>query len=108
MTPISLHPQNGRYTPLRGKPAILVGSTEHYGAVLNADFDYAKYLDQVQADGLNLTRAFTGVYCEPVGAFNIAGNTLAPQQGRLLCPFARSDTPGYAGGGNKFDLTRWD
>jgi len=31
-----------------------------------------------------------------------------PGAGRLICPWARSDTPGYATGGNKFDLTRWD
>ncbi|HZN67450.1 MAG TPA: hypothetical protein VFB66_19330, partial [Tepidisphaeraceae bacterium] len=28
--------------------------------------------------------------------------------GRFLCPWARSDTPGAADGGNKFDLARWD
>src|SRR5439155_485387 len=28
--------------------------------------------------------------------------------GRVICPWARGDTPGYANGGNKFDLTRWD
>ena len=108
MKPVSLHPQNPHYFLFRDKPTVLIGSTEHYGAVLNADFDYVKYLDQLKADGLNLTRTFTGVYCEPPGAFTIAGNTLVPAQGKLLCPFARSDTPGFAGGGNKFDLTRWD
>jgi hypothetical protein len=108
MMPLSLHPQNPHYFLFRDKPAVLIGSTEHYGAVLNADFDYVKYLGQLKADGLNLTRAFTGVYCEPAGAFAIAGNTLAPASGRLLCPFARGDAPGFAGGGNQFDLTRWD
>ena len=42
------------------------------------------------------------------GSFGITGNTLAPAPGRFLCPWARSDTPGAADGGNKFDLTRWD
>ena len=29
-------------------------------------------------------------------------------EARTLAPWARSDDPGYAGGGNKFDLDRWD
>ena len=42
--PISLHPQNPHYFLYKGKPAVLITSAEHYGAVLNADFDYKKYL----------------------------------------------------------------
>ncbi|MBN2132505.1 MAG: cellulase family glycosylhydrolase, partial [Sedimentisphaerales bacterium] len=38
----------------------------------------------------------------------IQGNTLAPAPQRYAAPWARSDTPGYFDGGNKFDLTRWD
>jgi hypothetical protein len=106
--PLALHPDNPHYFLLRGQPTVLVTSGEHYGAVLNLDFDYRKYLETLQADGLNLTRTFTGAYCEPAGAFNIAENTLAPAKGRFLAPWARSDTPGYANGGNKFDLTRFD
>src|SRR5262249_21783695 len=105
--PLALHPDNPHYFLFRGKPTVLVTSGEHYGAVLNLDFDYRKYLEALQADGLNLTRTFTGPYCEPAGAFNIAENTLAPARGRFLAPWARSDTPGYANGGNKFDLTRF-
>lgn len=106
--PIRLHPENPHYFLWRGKPTILITSTEHYGAVLNRTFDDKQYLATLQADGMNLTRTFSGAYCEPVGAFKIRGNTLAPAQGDLLCPWARSDTPGYPNGGNKFDLTRWD
>jgi hypothetical protein len=106
--PISLHPENPRYFLWRGKPTVLVTSAEHYGAVLNLDFDYRKYLDTLSADGLNYTRVFSGAYVEPDGAFNIARNTLAPLPGRFISPWARSREPGYANGGNKFDLTRWD
>lgn len=107
-SPLALHPENPHYFVWRGKPAVLITSGEHYGAVLNQDFDFRTYLDTLAADGLNLTRTFTGAYCEPPGAFNIASNTLAPLPGRLLCPWARSDQPGYRNGGNKFDLSRWD
>src|SRR5213075_3045829 len=104
---LSLHPDNPHYFLFRGKPAMLITSGEHYGAVLNLDFDYTRYLETLKADGLNLTRTFTGAYVEPIGTFNIASNTLAPVSGRFICPWARSDTPGYANGGNKFDLTKW-
>lgn len=106
--PISLDPSNSHYFLFRERPTVLVTSGEHYGAVLNRAFDFQKYLDTLAADGLNLTRTFSGAYCEPVGAFNIAENTLAPAKDKLICPWARSDTPGYPNGGNKFDLTKWD
>ena len=106
--PLALHPENGHYFLFRGKPTVLITSGEHYGAVLNLDFDYKKYLDTLATEGLNNTRTFTGAYVEPQGAFNIARNTLAPREGRFICPWARSDEPGYAGGGAKFDLSRWD
>ncbi len=106
--PLGLHPDNPHYLLFRGKPAVLITSGEHYGAVLNSDFNYEKYLDTLHSYGFNLTRTFTGAYCEPPTAFGIVDNTLAPAEGKLLCPWARSDEPGYARGGNKFDLSRWD
>ncbi len=106
--PIALHPENPHYFLWRGKPTVLITSGEHYGAVLNLDFDYRKYLDTLAADGMNNPRTFTGAYVEPEGAFNIERNTLAPLPGRMICPWPRSDQPGYANGGNKFDLSRWN
>jgi len=106
--PFQLHPENPHYFLFRGEPTLLITSAEHYGAVLNLDFDYTKYLDALARDGMNHTRMFVGAYCEPPGAFRIASNTLAPAEGRFICPWARSDQPGYANGGSKFDLTRWD
>jgi hypothetical protein len=106
--PIELHPENPHYFLWRGKPTILITSTEHYGAVLNRAFDYDKYLRTLQSLGFNLTRTFSGAYCEPFGAFSIQNNTLAPAKDQLICPWARSEQPGYANGGNKFDLTKWD
>jgi hypothetical protein len=105
---LSLHPKNPHYFLFRGKPAILIGSTEHYGAVMNLDFDYIKYLDELASSGLNVTRTFSGVYVEPAGAFGIQKNTMAPAPERYICAWARSSEPGYANGGNKFDLSKWD
>jgi hypothetical protein len=106
--PIALHPANPHYFQWRGRPTAIITSGEHYGAVLNLDFDFKTYLATLAAEGMNGTRTFSGAYVEPQGAFNIAKNTLAPSSGRFICPWARSDHPGYAGGGNRFDLTRWD
>ncbi|QDT73248.1 hypothetical protein [Lacipirellula limnantheis] len=106
--PIALHPENGRYFFWRERPTILVTSGEHYGAVLNLDFDFERYLAALAADGLNHTRLFSGTYREVPGSFGITDNTLAPLSGRFVCPWAASDTPGYSRGGNKFDLSRWD
>ncbi|NUQ65735.1 MAG: hypothetical protein HUU20_24970 [Pirellulales bacterium] len=106
--PIALHPDNGHYFLWCGRPAVLVTSGEHYGAVLNLDFDYARYLDALAADGLNHTRTFSGTYREIPGSFKITDNTLAPQPNRFACPWVRSEQPGYFDGGNKFDLSRSD
>ncbi len=106
--PIQLHPANPHYFLFRGKAIALVGSGEHYGAVMNLDFDYQRYLATLESAGLNYTRLFGGSYREMPGkSFGIARNDLAPAPGRYLAPWARSETPGYAGGGNKFDLDRW-
>ncbi len=99
--PIRLHPDNPHYFLFRGRPAVLITSGEHYGAVLNLDFDYVKYLDTLAADKLNLTRTFSGSYREVPGSFHIASNTLAPRPERFICPWPRR-------GIDKFDLTRWD
>src|ERR1043166_6198761 len=105
---LSLHPENPHYFLFRTRPTIVITSGEHYGAVLNLDFDYVKYLDELKAKELNCTRTWSGAYLEPEGAFNIAQNSLAPKGERFICPWPRSSEPGYAEGGNKFDLSKWD
>jgi hypothetical protein len=106
--PIALHPSNPHYFQYKNKPTVLITSGEHYGAVLNLDFNYKTYLDELYSKNLNMTRTFSGVYCEPPGAFNIANNTLAPLPHKYIAPWVRSSTPGYRNDGNKFDLTKWD
>ena len=106
--PLSIHPQNPHYFLFRNKPVVLIGSTEHYGAVMNLDFDYVPYLDELAACGLNVTRTFSGVYVEPPRAFGILKNTMAPLPLRYIAPWSRSDQDGYSNGGNKFDLNKWD
>lgn len=99
--PIRLHPANPHYFLFRGKPTVLITGGEHYGAVLNLDFNYVKYLDELRSKGLNMTRAFTGAYREVAANFNIARNTLAPAQGRFISPWVEVSR-------DKFDLKRWN
>jgi len=107
--PIRLHPKNPHYFLFRGKATVLITSGEHYGSVLNADFDYKEYLATLAAEGMNFTRIFGGSYVEvPAKSFGIKRNTLAPLPGRFLAPWMRSEVGGYAGGGNKFDLSTWN
>lgn len=106
--PISLHPENPHYFLYHGKPLALISSAEHYGAVINPDFDYIKYLNTLQKDGMNYTRIFSGTYFEEHGSFGIEKNTLSPLPGRALIPWKRSDVPGAACGGNRFDLDQFD
>ena len=105
--PIRAHPDNPHYYLFRGQPTVLVTSAEHYGAVINRAFDYTAYLDALKSHGLNYTRIYPAAFVEPEGAFRLE-NTLAPKPGDLIQPWARSQTPGYRSGGNRFDLDRWD
>jgi hypothetical protein len=108
--PIRLHLENHRYFQYNGKPVLLITSAEHYGALINLDFDYITYLDALHAQGLNDTRIFTGSYIEGEKDIKWMGynNTLAPRPNRLIVPWQRSNISGYYGGGNKFDLEKWD
>lgn len=106
--PLRLLTANPHHFEYNGKPLLLIGSGEHYGAVINSAFDYNTYLKTLAKDGLNLTRLFPGAYVERPGDFGIASNLLAPDSNALLLPWQRSKIPGYLLGGNKFDLNAWD
>lgn len=106
--PIRLHPKNPHYFEYKGQPLVLISSAEHYGALINLDFDYTKYLESLHAAGMNYTRVFMGMYVENPESFGIKHNTLAPKPLKLIAPWKRSDTPGYINQGHKFDLSQWD
>ena len=90
--PLCLCPENPRYLQYRGKPVLLITSAEHYGAVVNLDFDGVAYLETLQKEGFNYTRIFGGTYIEPVeNIFGIEKNTLAPLPGRFLAPWEKED-----------------
>ena len=105
--PLAVHPENPHYYIFQGKPTVLITSAEHYGAVVNKDFDYVAYLDALHSYGLNYTRIYPGFLFEPIGKFG-KGNTLGVKPASLTVPWARSQAPGCVLCGNKFDLDRWD
>ena len=105
--PIKLHPANPHYFLFKDQPTILITSAEHYGAVINKDFDYVTYFDALKSYGLNYTRIYPGAMFEPMGKF-IKQNPLGPKPASLVVPWARSNRPGYLYCGNSFDLDRWD
>jgi hypothetical protein len=105
--PIKLDPSNPHYYTFNGQPTILITSAEHYGAVINLDFDYVAYLDALKAYGLNYTRIWPGALLEMVGEFT-KDNTMGPRPDRTIVPWLRSNERGYVYGGNKFDLDKWD
>jgi hypothetical protein len=105
--PIQLHPENQHYFLYKGKPMALISSAEHYGAVLNLDFDYEKYLQTLAEEGMNYTRIFTGTYFEISGeSFGIKYNTLAPDRSKIITPWAIvvADLSGRV----KYDLSAWN
>jgi len=105
--PIQLHPENQHYFLFKGKPLALITSAEHYGAVLNLDFDYRTYLRTLSEEGMNYTRVFTGSYFEIEGeSFGIQNNTLAPARNKIITPWVQVGT--NPGGYGKFDLSTWN
>ena len=59
--PIKVHPDNPHYYLFNGKPTILITSAEHYGAVVNKDFDYVTYFDALKSYGLELHAHLSGL-----------------------------------------------
>lgn len=106
--PISKHPKNPHYFIYKNKPLVLISSAEHYGAVINIEFDYVKYLNTLHAEGMNYTRVFSGAYVEKPGVFNMEKNTLAPETGCYLAPWKRVSEKSLYDGENKFDLSTWN
>ena len=109
-TVIRPHPENTRYFLFRGKPTVLITSTEHYGAVSNAAFDYVQYLDMLASYGFNLSRMVV-VMREAESEFKgLVGwqNTVAPRPENYIGPWKRSNVPGHLDGLNKVDLDVWN
>jgi len=110
----SIHPKNHRVFLYQGKAMKILTSAEHYGSVVNGDFDYEAYLKEMQRTGQNLTRVFA-FYRETANggpgdiASMVKANTLAPETSAAVLPFQRVSGHGKALDGlGKFDLEKWN
>ena len=103
---IGISGRNPHYFSYKGKEILLIASAEHYGAVINTQFDYLPYLDRLAEYGCNYTRIYPGALLEKAGSW-AEEDILAPGND-VIVPWARSDEDGYICGGKKFDLSRWD
>ncbi len=108
MPPVRLYRRNPHYLQYRRKPVVLVSSAEHYGSLINTDFDYVAHLDTLASYGFNHARVFCSTYLEIAGSFGITDNVLAPRPERLAAAWQRSDQCGNTLGANKWDLAVWN
>jgi hypothetical protein len=106
---IKKHPDNPHYFMYKGKPLVLITTDQHYGAVINLDFDYIPFLDRLREFGMNLTRIYPGGYIEMKDQYT-RGNPLGPAPDRYILPWKKSDEPGADEhlGRYKYDLNQWD
>ena len=110
----SVHPENHRVFLYRGEPVKILTSAEHYGAVVNGDFDYDVYLKQMERTRQNMTRVFA-FYRETADGSPgdirsmVKANSLAPRTSAAVLPVQRVPGHGKALDGlDKFDLNKWN
>ena len=106
MNPICIHPENERVFLFRGKPALLLCATEHYGSVMNRPFDYRAYIEEAKDKLQNYTRLFLlfreqQIHCNPY-------STCKPESPDYISPFMRVG-PGKAKDGEPvYDVSAWN
>lgn len=107
--PVGKHPANPHYFVYQGQPVVLITTDEHYGAVINRDFDYVPFLDRLHEYGMNLTRIYPGAYVEMKDQY-VPGNPLGPAPDRYILPWKKSAEAGANRhlGRYKYDLASWD
>jgi hypothetical protein len=110
----SIHPENHRVFLYKGRPMKILTAAEHYGAVVNGDFDYDIYLKEMERTGQNMTRVFA-FYRETANGSPgdirsmVKANTLAPDPSAAVVAVQRVSGRGNALDGlAKFDLDKWN
>jgi hypothetical protein len=89
-----------------GRPICLLAASEHYGAVINRNFDYGAYLDQMATEGLHLTRLFV-LFRELQTNLN-PYSPCKPESTDYVAPYVRTG-PGLALDRlPKYDLKQWN
>ncbi|HTT90245.1 MAG TPA: DUF6298 domain-containing protein [Acidimicrobiales bacterium] len=89
-----------------GQPVCLLAASEHYGGVINRNFDYHAYLDQMAIEGLRLTRLF--VLFRELQTNRNPYSPCKPESTDYVAPYVRTG-PGVALDGlPKYDLGQWN
>ncbi len=105
----SVHPRNHRCFLYKGQPFRVLTSAEHYGAVMNADFDYDLYLQELRRTGENMTRVFAFFREMHPSVCTGEADTLGPRPEAVVSPWLRVPGHGPAADGlDRFDLDQWD
>jgi len=112
--PVKVWQTNPHYFFYKDKPLVLITSDQHYGAVIDRDFDFARYLDFLSAQGMNLTRIYPGGMFEPPDKY-LPGNPLGPRPGRQILPWTKTGQTGAnptlaepCQPSYRFDLDSWN
>jgi hypothetical protein len=77
--PLRLHPDNPHYFLYRGQPLLLITSGEHYGAVLNLDFDYLTLIGCVHFGAPIGPRRFRPTANSSIQSVCLCGNNPGPK-----------------------------
>lgn len=102
---LAITPETGVAT-YRGRPVCLLAASEHYGAVINRQFDYRTYLDQMASEGLRFTRTFA-LFRELQTDRN-PFSTCKPESTDFVAPYRRTG-PGLAGDAlPRYGLDLWN
>ena len=105
--PVCHHPENPCYLQYGGEPLVMITATEHYGAVINRNFDYVRYLDEAADKRCTLSRCFL-LFRELENIPLNPHSPCKPRPAEYVAPFLRTG-PGFATDGfPKFDLHQWD
>ncbi len=106
MPPITIHPDNPKLFLFRGAPRVLVTATEHYGAVMNRPFRFARYLADAAERGITCTRLFV-LFREMQSVLN-PYSTCKPESLDYIAPYPRTGPGTALDGQPRFDLSGWN
>lgn len=103
---VRIHPENGKYFLFRGKPLVLIAAGEHYGSVVNREFDFDRYLEDAADKKQTMTRTFL-LFREQQSSRN-PSSPIKPESPDYIAPYPRVG-PGNAGDGEPiYDLDQWN
>ena len=103
---VRIHPQNPKCFEFRGKSLAFITATEHYGAVMNRPFRYARYLADAAEKHITLSRLFC-LFRELQSTVN-PYSTCKPESPDYVAPFRRTGRGRAHDGEPKFDLDQWN